>query len=207
MSSRVSGDELVLNPPNILCWRGRRFACAIGWGGVRTNKREGDGATPAGRFPLRRVLYRPDRLAPPRTALPIAPLSPRDGWCDDPAHPLYNRPLRLPHEARHEELWRADRVYDVIVILGHNDAPVVPDLGERGVPPRRPAGLRAHRRLRRCGGRRSADDSGRRGQTHVSSRATRRSASRSLQKAVPGFRRHRIPVGCQAIRKGGGRIP
>ena len=130
MSSPVSDDDLVVHPPNILCWRGRRFACAIGWGGVRTNKREGDGATPAGRFPLRRVLYRPDRLAPPRTALPIAPLNPWDGWCDDPGHPLlYNRPLRLPHEARHEELWRADRVYDLIVILGHNDAPVVPGLG------------------------------------------------------------------------------
>ena len=129
MSNRASDDDLVVHPPNILLWRGRRFACAIGWGGVRTNKREGDGATPAGRFPLRRVLYRPDRLAPPCTALPISPLSPRDGWCDDPAHPLYNRPLRLPHEARHEELWRTDRVYDLIVILGHNDAPVVPGLG------------------------------------------------------------------------------
>ena len=130
MSSRVAGDDLVVHPPNILHWRGRQFACAIGRGGVRSNKREGDGATPAGCFPLRRVLYRPDRIAPPRTALPIAPLSPDDGWCDDPAHPLlYNRPLRLPHEARHEELWRVDHVYDLIVILGHNDAPTVPGLG------------------------------------------------------------------------------
>jgi len=129
VSSRASDDDLVVHPPSILRWRGRQFACAIGWGGVRSNKREGDGATPAGRFPLRRVHYRPDRMAPPRTALPIAPLSPRDGWCDDPGHPLYNRPLRLPHDARHEELWRLDRVYDLIVILGHNDAPVVPGLG------------------------------------------------------------------------------
>ena len=68
-------------------------------------------------------------MAPPRTALPIAPLSPHDGWCDDPGHPLYNEPLRLPHHARHEELWRADHVYDLIVILGHNDAPAVPGLG------------------------------------------------------------------------------
>ena len=128
MSGAPAGD-LVLQPPGILRWQGRRFACAIGAGGVRPDKREGDGATPAGRFPLRRVLYRPDRLAPPRTALPIAPLDPQDGWCDDPAHPLYNRPLRLPHEARHEALWRADRVYDLIVVLGHNDAPVVPGAG------------------------------------------------------------------------------
>ena len=129
MSLPPSEDDLVVHPPGILQWRGRRFACAIGSGGVRSNKREGDGATPSGRFPLRRVLYRPDRVAPPRTALPIAPLGPQDGWCDDPGHALYNQPLRLPHDARHEELWRADRVYDLIVILGHNDAPTVPGLG------------------------------------------------------------------------------
>ena len=129
MSLPASDDDLVVYPPGILRWRGRRFACAIGSGGVRSNKREGDGATPAGRFPLRRVLYRPDRVAPPRTTLPIVPLSPQDGWCDDPGHPLYNEPLRLPHHARHEELWRADHVYDLIVILGHNDAPAVPGLG------------------------------------------------------------------------------
>lgn len=125
----VASDDLVLYPPGMLGWRGRRFACAIGWGGVSSNKCEGDGATPAGRFPLRRVLYRPDRLAPPRTALPLARLAPNDGWCDDPDHPLYNRPLRLPHSARHEELWRADHVYDLIVVLGHNDDPVVPGAG------------------------------------------------------------------------------
>ena len=127
--SATADTDLIVRPPGILCWGARRVACAVGWGGVRSNKREGDGATPAGRFPLRRVLYRPDRMAPPRTALPIAPLSPYDGWCDDPGHPLYNQPLRLPHEARHEELWRADHVYDLIVILGHNDAPTVPGLG------------------------------------------------------------------------------
>ena len=127
--SKAPEADLIVHPPGVLGWRGRRFACAIGWGGVRSNKREGDGATPAGRFPLRSVLYRPDRMAPPRTALPAAPLDRRDGWCDDPAHPLYNRPLRLPHEARHEKLWRADHVYDLIVILGHNDAPVVPGAG------------------------------------------------------------------------------
>ena len=125
----VAEADLVVEPPGILRWGGRRFACAVGAGGVRSNKREGDGATPAGRFPLRRLLYRPDRLGPPRTALPVAPLDPRDGWCDDPAHPLYNRPLRLPHRARHEELWRADRVYDLIVVLGHDDAPAVPGAG------------------------------------------------------------------------------
>ena len=128
MSAPAAAD-LVVHPPGRLAWRGRRFACALGAGGIRADKREGDGATPSGRFLLRRVLYRADRLAPPPTALAVAPLTARDGWCDDPADPLYNRFVRLPHGGRHEALWRADRVYDVIVVLGYNDDPVAPGLG------------------------------------------------------------------------------
>ncbi len=57
--------------------------------------------------------------------MPVEPLAPDDGWCDDPNHPDYNRMVRLPHPARHETLWRADAVYDIIGVLGWNDAPVV----------------------------------------------------------------------------------
>jgi len=107
----------------------RTYRCALGRGGVRVDKREGDGATPVGRFPLRRVLYRPDRLSAPRTRLPVAPLASDDGWCDDPADSQYNRPVRLPYAGRHEELWRTDALYDVIVVIGHNDAPVIAGMG------------------------------------------------------------------------------
>lgn len=107
----------------------RRLPCALGRGGVRADKREGDGATPVGAFPMRRVLYRPDRLAAPATRLPVTPIEPSDGWCDDPADPAYNRPVRLPHPARHEEMWREDGLYDVVVVIGHNDDPPVPGAG------------------------------------------------------------------------------
>ncbi len=108
---------------------GRLWRAALGRGGVRTAKQEGDGATPAGRLALRRVFYRADRLAPPRTALPREPISPEDGWCDDPADRAYNRLVRLPCPARHEALWREDEVYDLVGVLGWNDAPVVPGRG------------------------------------------------------------------------------
>lgn len=121
--------NILVNAPGELQWANRSYRCALGRGGVRIDKREGDGATPAGRFSLRRVLYRADRLPAPATALPVAPLAPTDGWCDDPADPLYNRPVQLPYTARHERLWRADGLYDIIVVVGHNDAPVVPGLG------------------------------------------------------------------------------
>ena len=107
----------------------RSWRCALGRGGVRADKREGDGATPAGRFALRRVLWRADRLARPETGLSSTAIDPGDGWCDDPGHAAYNRPVRLPFPASHERLWRADGLYDVVVVPGHNDAPPVPGLG------------------------------------------------------------------------------
>ncbi len=107
----------------------RRWRCAIGPAGVSADKREGDGATPVGGFALRRVLYRPDRLARPETGLPVAALRPEDGWCDDPDDAAYNRPVRLPYAASHERLWRDDGIYDVIVVLGYNDEPPVAGRG------------------------------------------------------------------------------
>lgn len=110
-------------------WRGRELAVALGRGGIRADKREGDGATPAGRFPFRRLLYRADRVGRPPGGLPAEPIRPHDGWCDDAADPLYNRPVRLPYAGRHEALWRQDGLYDLVVVLGHNDDPVRPGLG------------------------------------------------------------------------------
>jgi L,D-peptidoglycan transpeptidase YkuD (ErfK/YbiS/YcfS/YnhG family) len=110
-------------------FNGQRYRCAVGRDGVTAAKREGDHQTPLGTFPLRAVLYRPDRLAPPVTGLPCHALTPADGWCDDPASSDYNRRVILPHPARHEVLWRDDSVYDLIVVVGYNDAPVVPGAG------------------------------------------------------------------------------
>ncbi len=112
-------------PDGRLLLRGGIFRAALGRGGVRTDKQEGDGATPAGLLPLRRVLYRADRLPAPDCAVPVEPIAETDGWCDDVVARDYNRMIRLPHEARHEELWRTDGLYDLIGILGWNDAPVV----------------------------------------------------------------------------------
>ncbi len=105
-------------------WKRRRMRCALGRTGVRADKREGDGATPGGAFALRRVLYRADRIPPPATALALQPLEANDGWCDDPADAAYNRMVRLPRDGHCERLWRDDGIYDVLVVLGHNDSPV-----------------------------------------------------------------------------------
>jgi len=110
-------------------WQGRRWRCAVGRGGLGDKGGEGDGVTPVGRWTMRRVLYRADRLDPPATALPCQAIDDDDGWCDDPADAAYNRPVRLPYPASHEKMTREDHLYDVVVVLAHNDDPVVPGAG------------------------------------------------------------------------------
>ncbi len=105
------------------------IACAFGRSGLTENKHEGDGATPLGTWPLRQLYYRPDRPAPPATRLPVLALQQDDGWCDDPAHPDYNRQVQLPFAASHERLWRDDGLYDLMVPMGYNDQPTVAGKG------------------------------------------------------------------------------
>ncbi len=109
----------------------REIPCAIGRSGAcdAAAKREGDGCTPRGTFALCTALLRPDRVAVPATTFPWRWLRPDDGWSDDPADPAYNRPVRHPHPASAEALWRDDGAYDIILVIGWNDAPPLPGRG------------------------------------------------------------------------------
>lgn len=122
--------DIIVAANAMVRWQGRCVRCALGRGGITTDKREGDGATPAGRFALRRVFFRPDRLRPPPGCrLPVTAIDPGLGWCDDPADAAYNRPVRLPFAASHEQLWREDGLYDLLAVAGYNDDPVIPGRG------------------------------------------------------------------------------
>jgi L,D-peptidoglycan transpeptidase YkuD (ErfK/YbiS/YcfS/YnhG family) len=102
---------------------------ALGRGGIRANKREGDGATPRGRFRLVRLWWRPDRGPRPRTLLPVRPIRPTDAWCEDPADRRYNQPIRLSRGATGDRLWRGDPLYDLIIELDHNTRPRIAGRG------------------------------------------------------------------------------
>jgi len=122
-------EKIILLSPTTLECNGKIYDCRTGRGGIRTKKVEGDGATPIGSFPLRQVLYRPDRIRPFVCGLPMASLTPVDGWCDDPTDPFYNRLIKIPYPANHELLWRESHIYDILIVVGYNDAPVVPPKG------------------------------------------------------------------------------
>jgi len=114
-----------------LVFVGKTYRCATGKNGFvpDAEHKEGSGKTPIGSYALRSCWYRPDRLSPPLTHLPLHVITPQNGWCDAPAHPCYNQPVPLPFADSHELLWREDEVYDIIVPLGFNDAPVIAGKG------------------------------------------------------------------------------
>lgn len=122
-------NDIIVTPDATLSFSNKTYRCALGKNGITTQKTEGDLATPAGRFALRECLYRADRMAQPVTKLPWRRISAQEGWCDDSAHPDYNRKVRLPFAGSHETLWREDHAYDLLVPLGYNDDRVVPGKG------------------------------------------------------------------------------
>ena len=126
--------EISINLHNdgyILTFAGLAVKAAVGHQGVTSssNKCEGDGKTPSGCWPLRRVYYRPDRITLPDIALNATAITPSLGWCDDPEHDQYNQIVTLPFDGRHETLWRDDHAYDVVIPLGYNDDPPIAGRG------------------------------------------------------------------------------
>ena len=119
----MRGDRAVLD------WGAGARHAAIGPGGIAVKGGEGDGITPRGRFPVREIFYRADRIAKPKVQLPLRPIAESDGWCDAPNDPNYNRLVTLPYPASAEQMWRDDHLYDLVAVLGYNDDPVVPGKG------------------------------------------------------------------------------
>jgi L,D-peptidoglycan transpeptidase YkuD (ErfK/YbiS/YcfS/YnhG family) len=102
---------------------------ALGRGGIKANKREGDGATPRGRFRLIRLWWRADRHPRPRTRLPVRRIRQDDGWCEDPYDRRYNRRISIPKGRNADRLARQDGLYDFIIELDHNTRPRIAGRG------------------------------------------------------------------------------
>ncbi len=122
----MTAEDLVLTRLGVR-FRGRRFPCSIGRGGVTSDKREGDGGTPVGIYRVTGCLYRPDRAVQP--APWAAPIRPHDGWSENPEDPAYNQLVRLPHPYSHEHMRRGDRLYDIILLTDWNLPDAVPGRG------------------------------------------------------------------------------
>jgi L,D-peptidoglycan transpeptidase YkuD (ErfK/YbiS/YcfS/YnhG family) len=108
---------------------GASLPVALGRGGIKANKREGDGGTPRGSFRPLRLWWRADRHPRPRSFLPLRAIGPRDAWCEDPDDRHYNMPVRLDPDHGGDRLRRDDHLYDFIVEIDHNSCPRVAGRG------------------------------------------------------------------------------
>src|SRR6266404_4989805 len=108
---------------------GQIIPVALGRGGIRANKREGDGGTPKGTFRPRQLWWRADRHPRPRTFLPVRAIRPEDAWCEDPTSRHYNQPMRLERTRGGDRLMRDDHLYDFIVEIDHNSSPRIAGRG------------------------------------------------------------------------------
>ena len=122
----MTPNDLVLTPRGVRFQR-RMFPCTIGKGGLSSNKREGDGATPTGVHQIVGCLYRPDRMTLPT---PWAkPILPGDLWSDAAEDAGYNQKVRAPYAPSHEALRRADPLYDLVLLTNWNWPNATPGKG------------------------------------------------------------------------------
>lgn len=118
-----SKKDIQVYPDGRLFFSGSEYRCALGKGGVKKDKHEGDGTTSIGCFPIREIFYRKDRLGELRFGVKTTPIQETDAWCDDENDERYNTLISIPRGEGTESFWREDAVYDIIVVLGYNDDP------------------------------------------------------------------------------------
>lgn len=106
-------------------WQGKLLPCRVGRNGFSKTKQEGDGCTPTGTWKLLTVYYRPDKMPPPKTVLPVVEIMQNMGWSDDPKDLSYNQCMTIPYPFSHEKLWRDDNLYDLFITINHNINPTI----------------------------------------------------------------------------------
>jgi len=113
--------KIIIDGSGITEFKGRKMRYTIGKGGIAENKVEGDKATPTGFHKPMTIFYRAGRMMRPRNKyFDIYPIYQNDGWCDALNDPSYNHYVRRPYKGSSENLWRKDRLYDMIIVSDYN---------------------------------------------------------------------------------------
>jgi len=120
--------HIIINKKN-LSYNNYKAKCAIGKRGIRNKRKEGDLITPKGKFKIKYILFRKDRIKNIQTQIKKKVIKKNMGWCDDPKSKEYNKLIRLPSKYGHEKLYRKENIYDVILVLNYNTNPIVKNKG------------------------------------------------------------------------------
>ena len=106
-----------------------KIKCSIGKEGITKDKKEGDLKTPKGKFKLKFIFYRKDKIKILKTSFKKVAIKKSMGWCDDVKSKKYNKLISFPFKFSAEKLWRKDNIYDVVIILNYNLSPVKKNKG------------------------------------------------------------------------------
>ena len=112
-----------------LVYNNYKAKCSIGKRGIGYKKKEGDLITPKGRYRIKYILYRKDKIKRIQTKIKKIVIKKNMGWCDDPNSKLYNKLIKLPSTFSYEKLYRSDNVYDIILVLNYNMKPIIKHKG------------------------------------------------------------------------------
>ena len=106
-----------------------KVKCAVGKRGIATKKKEGDLITPKGKFKIKYILYRKDRVYSLKTKIKKIIIKKDMGWCNDSASQKYNKLIKFPSRYSAEKLYRSDNSYDIILVLDFNFKPIIKGKG------------------------------------------------------------------------------
>ena len=112
-----------------LSFKNYRVKCSVGKRGIGYKKKEGDLLTPIGKYKIKYVLYRKDRVKKVQSKVKKIVIKKNMGWCDDPRSNKYNRLIKLPSKFSCEKLYKRKNVYDIILVLNYNMHPVLKNKG------------------------------------------------------------------------------
>ena len=120
--------HILINKKN-LTYNNYKAKCAIGKRGIGFKRKEGDLITPKGKYKIKYILYRKDRIRKIQSKIKTIAIKKNMGWCDDTKSKKYNRLIKLPSSNSHEKLYKKESIYDLILVLNYNMNPIVKGKG------------------------------------------------------------------------------
>ena len=120
---------IIINKSGHIKYKNLKFRCAVGKAGIARKKQEGDNVTPKGTFKIVKIYYRSDRVKKISSKFKQIEITKNMGWCDDPKSKKYNQLIKLPTKYSHENLYRRDNIYDLILVLNYNMKPKIKNKG------------------------------------------------------------------------------
>jgi len=112
-----------------LLYKGYKLKCCVGKSGITAFKKEGDLATPKGTYGIDMLYYRKDRIILGKCKIKKKSIKKNMGWCDDSRSKKYNKQINFPFKYGAEKLYRKDKIYDLIINIKYNFAPVIKKKG------------------------------------------------------------------------------